>query len=78
MSHLKKRQSRQICHVITDLDFADDLALCSNIVEQAQELLSRVETIAMSDGLIINGKKTEVMPINFTDPVVIHTQEILN
>ena len=33
----------------------------------------------MSVVLIINGKKTEVMPINFTDPVVIHTlsQEIL-
>ena len=31
---LKKRQSRRIgAHVITDLDFADDLALCSNLVE---------------------------------------------
>ena len=59
--------------MITDLNFADDLALCSNLVEQAPELLSRVEAIAMSVGLIINGKKTEVMPINFTDPVVIHT-----
>ena len=77
---LKKRQSRRIsAHVITDLDFADDLALCSTLVEQAQELLSSVEAIAMSVGLIINGKKTEVMPINLTDLVVILTlsREIL-
>ena len=46
---LKKRQSRRIAaHSLTDLDFADDLALLSNLVEEAQELLNRVE-IEVSD-----------------------------
>ena len=35
--HLKKRQSRRIGPVcVTDLDFADDIALVSNEIEQAQ------------------------------------------
>lgn len=64
---LKKRQSRRIgAQSVTDLDFADDLALLSNLVEEAQELLNRVEVSAGSFGLLINGKKTEVMPILYT------------
>ena len=77
---LKKRQSRRIgAQSVTDLDFADDLALLSNLVEEAQELLNRVEISAKSVGLLINGKKTEVMPINYSDPVILYTlsKEIL-
>ena len=64
---------------MTDMDFADDLALLSNLVEEAQELLNRVEVSARSVGLLINGKKTEVMPINCSDPVILYTlsKEIL-
>ena len=64
---------------MTDLDFADDLAHLSNLVEEAQELLNRVEVSARSVGLLINGKKTEVMPINCSDPVILYTlsKEIL-
>ena len=77
---LKKRQSRRVgAQSVTDLDFADDLALLSNLVEEAQELLNRVEVSARSVGLLINGKKTEVMPINCSDPVILYTlsKEIL-
>ena len=66
---LKKRQSRRIgAQSVTDLDFADDLALLSNL-----------EISAKSVGLLINGKKTEVMPINYSDPVILYTlsKEIL-
>ena len=43
---LDKRQSRRIGpEVLTDLDFADDIALLSGEVQQAQELLSRVEPL---------------------------------
>ena len=71
---LKKKQSGRIgAQSVTDLDFADDLALLSNLVEEAQELLNRVEVSARSVGLLINGKKTEVMPINCSDPVILYT-----
>ena len=47
--------------ILTDLDFADDLALISSEIDQAQEFLSRLETEANQVGLHLNAKKTEVM-----------------
>ena len=41
---IKPRRSRRFPAVmLTDLDYADDIALISKQLEQAQELLSRVE-----------------------------------
>ena len=41
---LEKRRCRRVGpEVVTDLDFADDIALLSEEIEQAQEPLSRVE-----------------------------------
>jgi hypothetical protein len=50
-----------MCHIITDLDFADDICLLSNDIKQAQELLSLVETECNKVGLKLNAIKTEVM-----------------
>ena len=59
------RKSRRIPSVnITDLCFADDIALLANEIAQAQELLKRIETEASKVGLVINSKKTEVMNFN--------------
>ena len=59
--HIKKRQSRRVAPVcVTDLDFADDIALVSEQVEQAQELLKRVEEEAAGVGLRAYAKKTKV------------------
>ena len=56
---LVKRQSRRIGpEVLTDLDFADDIALLSEEV-QAQELLCRVETSVAKAGLKMNSGKTK-------------------
>ena len=49
---------------ITDLRFADDIALLSEEIAQAQELLSRVEMEASKIGLHINAKK---WPFNYED-----------
>ena len=46
--------------VVTDLDFADDLALLTEEIEQAQEVLLRLETEAEKVGLFCNAKKTEI------------------
>ena len=63
--HLKKRQSRRVGPVcLTDLDFADGIALVSEQVDQAQELLKRVEEQAAGVGLMANAKKTKVMSFN--------------
>ena len=59
------RRSRQIPgKAITDLDFADDIALLSNDLEQAQRLLSNVEEECKRVGLHLNASKTKVLSCN--------------
>ena len=63
------RKSRRIPPVsVTDLDFADDIALLSNEIYQAKVLLGLVETEAAKVGLHVNAKKTEVMLFNQDEP----------
>ena len=62
---LERRRSRR--HppiVVTDTDFADDIALLTENIEQAQEMLSRVESETKKIGLHLNEKKTEVILYN--------------
>ena len=47
--------------IITDTDFADDIALISDNLEKAQLLLLRVEIAVDIIGLHVNEKKTEFM-----------------
>ena len=62
---LQKRASRRVAaKMVTDLDFADDIALLSDTVEQACTLLLVVEKECKNIGLGLNAKKTKVMPIN--------------
>ena len=59
------RRSRRIPgKVITDLDFADDIALLSNDLELAQRLLSNVEEECKRVGLHRNASKTKVLFCN--------------
>lgn len=51
--------SRKPAVKVTDFDFADDLALLWEEMEQAQEVLHRLETEARRVGLYCNAKKTE-------------------
>ncbi len=50
--------------MVTDLDVADDTALVSDTASKAQELLDRVETAAIRDGLHMNAKKAKCMICN--------------
>ena len=62
---LTHRQSRRHpAVVLTDLDYADDICLVSKEVEQAQELLTRVEAECAKVGLRLNAKKTEFIAYN--------------
>ena len=46
---------------VTDLDYADDLALISEQIEQAHESLNRLESETEVVGLHCNSKKTEIL-----------------
>ena len=72
---LERRKSRR--HppvVITDTDFADDIALLSEEISQAQELLDRVETETQKIGLHLNESKTEVMIFNQSNTAIMSKQ----
>ena len=62
---LSKRRSRRVGPiVITDLDFADDLALLTTEIDEAHEILTRLEKEAAKGGLHLNVPKTEMMLYN--------------
>ncbi|XP_072049983.1 craniofacial development protein 2-like [Amphiura filiformis] len=59
------RRSRRVGPLcVTDLDFADDIALISDTASQAQELLEMIEKAALRVGLHMNTKKTKCMVFN--------------
>ena len=73
---LKKRQSRRVGPIcITDLDFADDIALISEDIEQAQKMLERVESEAAGVRLMANAKKTKIMSYNQPVEPLIRTSD---
>ena len=68
---LVPRQSRRVPPVtITDLDFADDIALISDTTEKARELLLAVERECKKIGMQLNAKKTKVMAYNINDTTI--------
>ena len=70
-----RRSRRHPKEAITDLDFADDIALCSDAVKQAQELLLRVEKECAFVGLGLNGPKTKYLKYNIDDDTPLHTSD---
>ena len=70
-----RRSRRHPKEAITDLDFADDIALCSDAVKQAQELLLRVEKECAFVGLGLNGPKTKYLKYNIEDDTPLHTSD---
>ena len=60
---------------MTDFDFADDIALLSEELHQAQDLIQRVETSVAKVGLTMNAKKTKFMAYNQTSAVEIRTND---
>ena len=65
----KKRSSRYPAKTITDTDYADDLAILANTLNQAETLLHSLERAAAGTGLHVNGHKTEYMCYNQTGDI---------
>ena len=65
---MQPRKSRRIPpKIITDLDFADDIALISDLISEAQQLLLAVERECKGVALLINAPKTKFMSFNIAD-----------
>ena len=61
--------------VETDLDFADDIALLSNEISQAQELLNSVLDQCKNTGLLVNSDKTKFIALNSHSGVKLFTDK---
>lgn len=59
-----RRSDRQSEKYLTDLDYADDIALTAEHIQSAQTLLISLEEAAAKVGLKLNSKKTECMLMN--------------
>ena len=67
-----KRSSRYPAEFLTDTDFADDIALISQSLEHAQDLLQSLEQASNGVGLYLNETKTKYMNrclLNNNNPV---------
>ena len=68
-----RRSRRHPPVTITDLDFADDIALISEEIAEAQEMLKNVEVETLRIGLYLNEKKTEIMAFEHDPDMEIKT-----
>ena len=59
-----RRSKRQSAVTLTDLDFADDVALLLDKIEQAQSILLRVQRECQKVGLALNAQKTKYITYN--------------
>ena len=60
----KRKSSRHPATHMTDIDYADDLALLADDIYKAENLLHHIEKATSQIGLYINVKKTEYVSIN--------------
>ena len=65
----KKRSRRYPIKTITDADYADDIMILVNTLNQAEKLLHSLEQAATSIGLHVNAHKTEYMCFNQTGDI---------
>ena len=66
---IKPRQSRRVKAVrVSDTDFADDLALITDTVTEAEKLTQEIEKVAATVGLQMNEGKTKFMTQNIEVP----------
>ena len=69
----QRKSSRHPSKHVTDLDYADDIALTADQIESAQSLLLSLENAAQLVGLTLNSDKTKYLLINGDEnhPVII-------
>ena len=65
----RSRSSWYLTEIITDVNYAEDLALLTDTIDEATELLHILETAASEIGLYINTGKTEFIAYNQTGAI---------
>ena len=70
----ERKSSRYPAFTITDVDYADDIAITTNNVKEANILLNSLEKTEKEIGLHINVAKTEYMAYNQNSTDMIKTQ----
>ena len=65
----KKKSRRYPAKTITDVDYADDIAILANTRNQAETLLHSLERAAAGIGFHVNAHKTEYMCFNLTGDI---------
>ena len=65
----KQKSRRYPAQTITDVDYADDIALLANTPTQAKTLLHSLERAAAGIGLHVNAHKTKYMCFNPRDVI---------
>ena len=65
----KKRSRRYPAKIITDADYADDIAILANTPNQTETLLNSLEWAVTGIGLLVNAHKTEYMCYNQTGDI---------
>ena len=74
----KKRSRRHPAKTITNVDYADDIAILANTPNQAETLLDSLERAAADIGLHANAHKTEYMCYNQTGDITTLTEPLWN
>ena len=72
-----KRSSRHPAEYLTDLDFADDLAIPSNSVADAETLLQALEEAATHVGLYCNASKTEFTSTSHNPTIITYAGNLI-
>ena len=67
----KKRSRKYPAKTITDADYADDIAILANTLNQSKTLLHSLERSATGIGLDVNAHKNEYMSFNQTGDISI-------
>ena len=61
---MPSKTGREKDKYLTDLNYADDIALTAMLLQDVQDLLSSLEDASSKVGLFLNANKTEYMSIN--------------
>ena len=69
------RSSRHPASHLSDLDYADDIALFADTIQEAELLLHQVESASKSTGLFLNPNKTKYIHINPSANDSVHSSD---
>ena len=71
----RRRSSRHSASHLSHLDYADDIALFADMIQEAELLLHKVESASKSTGLFLNPSKTKYIHINPSANDSVHSSD---